>query len=308
MTNERPVRGLSEYVRLGLVAARRKPLLVLGLWLFQFAIAFLTTIPLSSAVKSLAETGFSADMARRIDIQLLADIGAQLQSGFGLAFLLLLVAVPVTAVLRALATAGVINAVRDGGVRGFWDGVRDYGLRSVGVALPFLLITLFVQACVFLVISIGIGAAGEQGTVLLSLLVLPVAMGAVGAAADLMCDYSQIAVVSRNESITKAFGRGIGWPFKHPRAVLLYAAWLVPAIVLVLMPLLFENWIAAASIAGILSLTLAQQASFILRAAVTVAWYASEVEFFESQTWDESPLIAGADDWSMPDEAIGDVG
>jgi hypothetical protein len=50
----------------------------------------------------------------------------------------------------------------------------------------------------------------------------------------------------------------------------------------------------AATIGAVWLLFLAQQIVFFLRAGVTVAWFGSEVSYFERVQYRESPLIADA--------------
>jgi hypothetical protein len=134
---------------------------------------------------------------------------------------------------------------------------------------------------------------GERMGVLLFLLVAPVGMAVIGGIADCMRDYSQISLASRNISVVTAIGRGVQWPFKHPASLVLYVAWMLIGIFFAVLPLLFENWIPAATISAIIFLTVSQQVALIARSAITVAWFGSEVAFFEAYAEDE-PLIAEA--------------
>jgi hypothetical protein len=53
-----------------------------------------------------------------------------------------------------------------------------------------------------------------------------------------------------------------------------------------------ENLLPAATAAGIVLLLVLQQFMMIVRAGVTVAWYGSEVSYFEAKAAAELPLIA----------------
>jgi hypothetical protein len=117
-------------------------------------------------------------------------------------------------------------------------------------------------------------------------------MTLVGAITDCMQDYSQIELVTRGRGVMKSLGAGLLWPFRHPTALALYALWMMVAIAITVSPLVLENLLPAATAAGIVLLLVLQQFMMIVRAGVTVAWYGSEVSYFEANAAAELPPIA----------------
>ena len=271
----------SRYIAIGVRAAAKKPTIVLLVWAIQFLVGLIVAIPLASAMSSLAGTGFSLDMAREIDLGIVFDMLETIRPAFRNTFLNLLWAIPLLAVVRAILSVGIINAVRDGGIRSFWSGVGTYGPKSIFLSVPYFLLTAFLQVAFLFVVIAGVAGAGEKVGVLLVLIAMPVGMAIIGGLTDCMKDYAQISLVVRNTSVVTAVGRGVQWPFRHPTALGLYVAWMVAGVFVALLPMLFENWITAATVFSIVFLAVAQQIAFIARAAVTVAWYGSEVAFFD---------------------------
>ena len=292
----------SRYIANGVRAARKKPTIVLLVWAVQFLVGLVVAIPMASAMSSLAGTGFSLDMAREIDLGIIFDMLETIRPAFRTTFLNLLWAIPLLAVVRAIVSVGIINAVRDGGIRSFWSGVGRYGPKSIFLSVPYFLLTAFLQVAFLFVIIAWVGGAGEKLGVLLVLVAMPIGMTIIGGLTDCMRDYAQISLVVRNTSVVTAVGRGVQWPFRHPAALWLYVAWMIAGIFVAFLPLLLENWITAATVFAIVALAVTQQIALIGRAAITVAWYGSEVAFFDEHAEDEPPLIA-----EVVDDTIGKV-
>lgn len=283
-----------EHFRSGVRFAVRNPATVAALWAIHFIVGLIVALPMANAVRLLGDTGFGPDMAARADVGVLADMTESIGSGFGLVLLNLLWALPLLAVVRALAAVGIINRARNGGIRSFMDGVSRFGPRSLVLAIPFFIVTAIAQGAVFLALAMAGSAIGERGNVLLFVVALPVGLLVVGAIADCMRDYGQITLVTRGAGIWDAFARGLAWPLQHPRSLVLYGAWMVAAIAATVLPLVFELNLAAATTSGILTLALLQQMLLFVRAGVTVGWYGSETGYYEEKMADELPLIADA--------------
>lgn len=280
------------YIARGARAARAKPGIVVLGWLVQLVIAAIVAIPLMSAMRVLEGTGLGVEMARRFDIAILADMWPELSDALRLTFLNLLWALPLIGILRALMAAGIINAVRDDGLRSFWRGIGDYGLGTLGLAGMWFVLTGIIQAGFLTVVSIAASGAGERVMFMLFVVATPLGFAMIGSLADCMRDYSIIALVSRYQSVAAAFGTGMRWPFENRRALKIYVSWLVAAFFITPLPLLFENVLVGATTTGLILLVLLQQSAMVIRSGVTVAWLGSEVAYFEDRMAAREPLIA----------------
>lgn len=292
----------SSYLRIGFVSARRKPGIALLLWAIHAFVALVVALPIAGAFAELEARGFGAAMARSVDITIMADLTPEVRGALRLLALNLAWAIPLLALMRAVTSAGVINATRDGGLRTFWSGVGRYGVKSIAVGIPYLALGIALQAALIAILA-SIGSMfGEQGAVLTFLVALPLGMAVIGATTDCMLDYSRVALIIRDEPVLRSIGTGMGWPFRHPRAIPIYVFWMIVGVALVVAPLLLDNAVTGGTVASVLLLMVAQQLILIVRSGVTLAWYASETAFFEDAVAAEAPLIADAeqlmsDDW-----------
>lgn len=291
----------SHYLTAGVSAAKRRPGIALLLWAIHALVALVVALPVAGVFAELEARGFGTAMARSVDITIMADLTPEVRSALRRLALNLAWAIPLLALVRAVTSAGVINATRDGGLRTFWSGVGRYGPKSIAVGIPYLALGIALQAALIAIVVSVASMFGEQGAVLTFLVVLPVGMAIIGATTDCMLDYSRMALIIRDEPMLRSIGTGMGWPFRHPRAIPIYAFWMVVGAVLVLLPLFLDNAVTGGTVATVLVLTIAQQALLIVRSGVTVAWYGSEVAFFEEVADAEAPLIAGAEELMSDD-------
>jgi hypothetical protein len=262
------------------------------LWGVQAFIAFVVVLPLAGAFAELQASGFDQMMARQADVTLLAELNPETREALRGILLNLLWAIPLVGIIRAVAAVGIINAVRDGGLRSFWSGVGQFGGRSIVIAVAYLVLAIAVHSAVQVPLILALGQSGEKASMLMGLIAWPIVVVVVSAITDCMQDYSQIELVARGKGVVKSIGDGLAWPFRHPSVLALYALWMVIAIAITVSPLVLENMLPAATAAGVLLLLVLQQFMMIVRAGVTVAWYGSEVSYFEANAAAELPLIA----------------
>jgi len=297
-------RQSTNYFREGLVALRRKPGVALIVWAVQAIVAFVVVLPLADAFSEIDMRGFGEQMARHADIALLMESapGAAIRR----AAINLLWAIPLVGVINSAMAVGIVNAVRDGGLRSFWDGIGRFGGKAIPLAFVYVALAFGVHAVIQIPVLLVVANLGDKASILVGLTVWPLVTVVASAILDCMHDYSRIELVVRGKSIVRSLGGGLAWPFRHPSSLALYTVWMVIAIVVTLSPLVLENVLPAATGAGLVLLVLLQQLMFVVRAGVTVAWYGSEVTYFEERAEAELPLIA-ADEYPEISEQANDL-
>lgn len=278
----------------GIKGIKRRPGLVGLLYGLNLALAFVLAATVYTAMVQVVEgTGFGLDLAQQFDLALWADIieeaGPALQGLLGQLFWI----IPLYVLWKTAASVGLIHALRGDQDRSFWQGVARYTGRALLVAMLFVLLTVG-WGIATLVVALGSSAiwTGEVGIYWTNFVVVPLFFVFGVALLDLMHDYARIALVVDERPVMESTIRGIIWPFKHISAFLIYLAWWIPAVLLVVLPTLLDMNMVAATAAGIWGLFLVQQIVLVLRAGVTAAWLGSEVAFYETIMLKELPLIA----------------
>jgi hypothetical protein len=288
------------------MASRRKGLALL-LYAVNLILSLAVAIPVFFVIQSaVSDSGFGPDLAKEFNLPVMADIWNRIfrtaadggtVGELKIMGLTLLLTIPLLLVWKSISAVGIINAVRDNGLRGFWQGVGRYAGKSILLAIPyFLLSTCALIGLVVLMAGIGNTVGTEAGIYWSTVIGLPVSWLLATSLLDLMHDYSRIGIVARDESVLSAFGNGFAWPFKHRQSVLVYGAWFVLGTILLLLPLLFDSLTTAGTWTGIVILTALQQMALYFRATVTVGWFTSEVEYFEHVRFYDEPLIAESDE------------
>ena len=279
----------------GFKFTRRRLALVLLFYIIGSVLAFLITLPLHTALSNaLGATGAGVDLAAHPDPLLWAGIWDDLRTAMRGIFVQLFWIVPVLLVWKTAASVGLVNALRDGGVRSFWDGVGRFTGRGLLLAALYLAIGLFMAIGIGVVVAIYVALQpGEVASFRASTFVLPISALTTFAVLDLMHDYSRIGLV-KGRGVWGALTEGLGWPFRHRGAIFIYFAWFVPALAVVILPTVLDWNLAAATASGVWSLFLGQQLVFLLRAMLTVGWWGSEVDYYERVASQELPLIADA--------------
>jgi len=282
----------------GFDAIRKRPGLVGLLYLVNLCVAFTLTVPVYIAFNNtVGPSGFSGDLAHAFDLVLWTDIMEKAGNTMIAMGGQLLWMIPLYLVWKAAISVGLVHAIRNGGVRPFWQGVGQFTGRGLLLGLYFLLILLAWT---------GITAVGtvvlrmlwdsEAGTFWIFFAILPAIYVTGAALIDLMHDYARIALVVENKPAGRALLAGIAWPVRQGVSFALYAAWFFIGTAVLIAPT-----VSSMTIVGIWGPFLIQQVFLLLRAAVTVGWFGSEVHFFETRR--ESPLIASTE----ADLPLGDV-
>lgn len=284
-------RSISNGVRL----AARRPGLTLLIYLANFFVALLISVPVYGALSAAtATTGFGSELVERFDVVLWADIIEKAGDVFLASFGQLLWAIPLFLLWKIAMSVGLIHALRDGGIRSFWEGVGHFTGRATLLALLFLLTLLawlFVAGVVIVIAGLFFSHAEAQFT--LYWIVMPAALVVGLAVLDLMHDFGRISLVNSHAGVVAAWMDGLRFPFRRPSSVAVYLFWAVLAALVSLAAVrLHASW--AATMAGVWVLFLGQQVVFLLRGALTVAWFGSEVSLAERLRLRESPMIAGA--------------
>lgn len=285
---------ITKCVTYGLSCLRKKPGLVLLLFLVNLVFAFLLSLPLKAALEEvIGSRGFGPDLAMDTDIVVWADILNQFDPVLSGIAVQLLWLVPVILLWNVASSVGVINAVRDGGIRSFWPGVGYYTGRGLLLALAFGLVGLIallgIAVAAVLLYSIF---SGEAGAFRVTTLAIPFMLVTVLGLLDVMHDYARIKLVRDEASIRTCLATGFTWPFANRAALSLYLLWLTVGAVVVILPSILDARFAASTTGTVWLLFVFQQLFFLIRSAVTVAWYGSEVYYFEQVEWNKLPLIA----------------
>jgi hypothetical protein len=281
-------------LRSGLRAIHRRPGLALLVYGVNLVLAVLLSVPVYIALdQAVSLTGFGRELAAGFDVVLWADIMEKAGPTLGALLGQLLWVVPLFLIVRVALHAGLIHALQGSGVRSFWTGVGRYATRAL-----LLSVMLAPAAAVLALVAGGLTLfisafwSGEIAEFWTFGVIGPALLVSALAVADLMQDYGRIALVVDERSIGQAWRTAIGWPFRHGPSVLIYAAWLGVAAVLLLLPILVDAWMPAATPAALGILFVLQQAMLLLRAFVTVGWMGSQVAYFEQVCERERPLIA----------------
>ncbi|MCB0720335.1 MAG: hypothetical protein KDD65_17945 [Bacteroidetes bacterium] len=294
---------LRDFIAAGIAIAKQKPGLALLLYLVNGLVSLVVAMPAFFALqRALGDSGWGKDLAGSFNLPVWTDIWNvlfQADADGGVApeikilTTLLFFAIPLMWLWKALASVGVVNAVRDNGMRGFWSGVGRYGGRAILLALPWFLISLIAVAGVGFAMSLIASTIRTEKAVYWSFTIgMPVLSILVLALLDLMHDYGRIGIVAREEKASKAFFNGISMPFRNPGALAVYAIWFFAGLVLLVLPGFLDTWMTSGTWIGLIALIVLQQLLMVLRSGVTVGWFGSEVAYFEAVRFHDEPLIA----------------
>ncbi len=296
-------RSIRDYVNVGVKMARRRKGLALLLYAVNAIVSLAVALPMFVVIRTaLGQSGYGRDLAGEFNLPVWSDIWNRIfridaEGGtvgeVRMMIWFLLFSIPLALLWKAVSSVGVINATRDNGLRGFWEGVGRYGGKSILLGIPyFLLSVISIVGVTFLLATIGSISGTERAVFWWMVVGIPVGILVSSAVLDLMQDYGRIAIVTRDESVVKSFGSGFAWPFRQSQSVRLYASWFAIGAALLLAPVLLDSWMTAGTWLGVIVLVVLQQAVLYLRAAATVGWYTSETEYFEHVRFYDEPLIA----------------
>ncbi|GAB5519439.1 MAG: hypothetical protein RhofKO_16900 [Rhodothermales bacterium] len=285
---------MMRFLKAGFDAAMRYKGVALLLFGVHLVLAYVLTQPLYHALDEVVSgTGFSMDLSQGFDLVLWVEIwetfGPAVYGFLGqLWWVVLLIGV-----WKAVSSVGVLHALyREHGAF-FWSGLGQHGGRALSVALLFLLAAcVWIGLVLFVGTVIAVAVGTEVGIFWTAFVVMPTLLISGLAVLDLMHDYARAGLVVERWTVGQAFRRGIGWPFRHGMASLLYVAWFVVALLVLALPFLLESWLPAYGKGTAWLRFGLQQGVFLLRAFVTVAWFGTTLAFFEHIQRKNAVLIA----------------
>lgn len=300
-----PQPGVIAFVKTGFHLGLRRRGLALLLYLVDAGIALFLSAPLFLAVKeAIGTSGVGDDLAKEFSLPVWTDIWNRIfrpeSEGGTLAVLdsfgfLMLVTLLTLFVWKTASRVGIINAVRDNGLRGFWDGVGRFTGKALVVGLVYAIMSIAAVIGLIIVAAMMLNPESGEPTIFWTLAVgLPVSIVVALAFIDLMYDYSLIGLVSRGERIFSSITSGVAWPFRNRRSIGIYSVWLLIGSLLLLVPIWLDSAMTAGTWITILLLTGLQQVTFYCRSMVSIGWISSEVEYYESVKFYDEPLIANS--------------
>jgi hypothetical protein len=104
---------------------------------------------------------------------------------------------------------------------------------------------------------------------------------------DLMHDYARMELVVARKPVMESFLSGLAWPFRYGRSLLIYAGWFLVSVVLLGIATIIDF-----RPGGLWGVFLLQQVFLFLRAGSTIAWFGSEVDYYEGVATERLPLLA----------------
>jgi len=277
------------YFRQGISNMARRPGLAGLLYGVNLVIGLLVTIPVYLALDAAtATTGFSSDLATQFDITLWADV---MEDAFptlrGLLNQLFWI-IPLILLWKTVASVGIISTLHTRGVRSFGQGIGEHAGRAIVLALAFLVpvIALFVGLGISVFILTAIWS-GEVGGFWVILVFLPLTLVGGLALLDLMHDYARMELVIGEKKVVESILKGLSWPFRHFDSIGLYLAWFVVALLLLAIPTLIDI-----RPGGLWGVFVVQQFFLFTRAGVTIGWFGSEIDLYDSAQTADLPAIA----------------
>jgi hypothetical protein len=229
----------------------------------------------------IGPTGFSDRLFQQFDLVLWFDYWDGVGPAVAAVMRQAVLAGLLMMVWKVASSLGLIHALHGDATAGFWEGVRRFTLRGFGLAVLYL-----IPLVILIAVVVGAGAAmtetmGEVGTFWMWMAVLPLLVIGLVAMFDLFHDYARMYLVHRGATVFRAWWRGILWPFKRFRSILLYKLWLLISVVLWIGVLVLGFYLPDQSMGAVFVVFLLQQVLVVARFGATVSWYGAEVALFE---------------------------
>jgi len=291
-------------IKEGLARATRNWKLIFLIYGANLLLAAVVALPLAGLINSaFANRGFSRALASKFDIELWFDamekIGPSIQSYlFPQIFWIVLVYL----VWKVALSIGLISRLKEEPM-GFWHGVGKFFPRGIVLGLIYFVVTVVGMLFIFSIMTGLSVTLGEVGIFWMSFVAMPIVIISWVSIFDLMHDYSRIHLVERDAGIMSSFGRGIAWPFKNGSASVLYVCWFLISAIVWFLPFLLDINTASATAISIFLLLIVQQIMLFIRSAFGVAWFGSEVAFYERRAPAPEEVIEYFDS-EMPEEMI----
>ncbi len=271
------------YITYGFLRILQRPGLTLLLYAVNTLASFFIALNMVALTGVVNSRGFSQELATRFNIVLWADILEKAGASLDSAFMQLFWLIPVYLVWKVASSAGLIHAFQHGETNSFWKGVATYSGQALLLSVGYL-VPLGILLIVELLIALGLQAIwpGEVATYRIYLLLLPALIILTVWLLQLLHDFGRVALISGRQRVWDAWKTGMTWPFKHRQAFLLVLFWSILAAGFLALPFLIDPPGVRRPLA-LWGLFLFYQILFILRAAITVGWTATEVFFFEDR-------------------------
>lgn len=267
----------------GLAGLRSRPELAAVVYAGNLLFALAVSVPLVRTVGDIVDhSGFGDDLAARFDLVVWADIfSAAREPLVALAGHLLWI-LPLYVVWKAALSAGLLHALQGTRTRPFLQGAGRFLLWSIVLGMVYLvLLCLGIPAVLMLTGLIGSAWRSPEAILWIGIATL-VLTGLLVATLGLMRGVSRAALVIGKHNVLSALSIGLVWPFRHGLIVLVYAAWAAGACLAIMLPLMLEGTVTAATTTSVVVLFAAQQVSLLSRAAVATGWYGSLAGWFET--------------------------
>ncbi len=200
---------LMNAIAAGLRAIGSRPGLAALLFLLNLALALVLAVPVGTALDlAVSGTGFDADLARGLDIVLLADILGDNPDFFAVLVRQLVWLLPLMLVWNAAQGAGLVHALRGDAQGSFWEGVGRHFRRVLGLTALYAVMAGIVILLAVIVGSVIQAVSGEKWTVLGWTVIFPIMLVVGLAKLDMMQDYGRIAIVHGGFGVFRALFSG----------------------------------------------------------------------------------------------------
>ena len=289
------------FIRQGISQMWRYRGLVLLLYGIGLTIAALIATSLIRILDTeIGSTGFSGDLVENFDIVLWADFWRGIIPGLSGVARQTSIAALLMLTWKTVSNVGLVHAFGSENSTGFWDGVHRFGIRSLGLALLFLVPLVALILIILVVAFFATHDMGEVGVFWTWAVVVPLTVVWFTAFFDLLHDYARLHLVLRDGKITASWRAGVIWPFRHFRAIFLYKAWFFVTAILWISVFVIGFLLPDHSVAAVFGAFLIQQGLILARTGASVSWIASEVaiyqEFADPAVSDEGSLATDSTD------------
>lgn len=288
----------------GLVGLRSRPELAAVVYAGNLLFALVLSVPLVRTVRDIVDgSGFGNDLAARFDLIVWADILSAARESLVAQAGHLLWLLPLYAIWKAALSAGLLHALQGNRTRPFLQGAGRFLLWSIVLGVVYLVL-LFLGILAVLMLTGLIGSAWRSPVAVLWIGIATLVLsGLLVATLGLMRGVSRAALVIGKHNVLSAVAIGLVWPFRHGVIVLVYAVWAAGACLAILLPLMLEGAVTAATTTSVVVLFAVQQVSLLGRAAVATGWYGSLAGWYETVS-SRAPVKPTGGEGSVMDAAL----
>ena len=280
----------------GRVGLRSRPELVVIVYAGNLLFALVLSVPLLRTVRDIVDrSGFGNDLAARFDLIVWADILSVARESLVAQAGHLLWILPLYVIWKAALSVGLLHALQGNRTRPFLQGAGRFLLWSIVLGMVYLFLLCLGILAVLMLLGL-IGSAWRSPVAILWIgIAAPVLSGLLVATLGLMRGVSRAALVIEKHNVLSALAIGLVWPFRHGVIVFIYAAWAIGACLAILLPLMLDGIVTAATTTSIVALFAAQQVSLLCRAVVTTGWFGSLAGWYETvSNRDDGSILVSA--------------